>query len=925
MHAAEGKDRRGMTNDAAAPPPCEVVVLTALSIEFQAVIRHLQDVQEVVHPSGTIYHQGTFTGTYRIWRVAVAEIGMGGPKAATETERAINYFRPQITLFVGISGGLKDVKRGDVVAASKVYAYESGKVGRQFQPRPEVWRASYALEQRAQTEARGNEWLTRLDDSSPDTAPQVYVGALAAGEKVLASTQSDLFHLLKATYGDTLAVEMEGHGFLAAVHANQSVHALVIRGISDLVDDKAEADASGWQGIAARHAAAFAFQVLAKFTLPPSDRGPVKMPPVTLPPKAQTFVGREEEINWLLQQFTDDAGKTLGLCGPGGMGKTALAAEALRRFTAQPDWLVQFPGGIFYHSFYAVPSLARAIEELAHFLGEDAGPGPQQAALRALSRRRTLLVFDGVEELADAHALRQIGGNQVVLLLSRRRADMPDLAHYRDIGGLTQEQGIALLQSLAGPRASDHASAERLVEQVGGYPLALQLVGSYLFAQQEEVRDYLHWFEETGLTAIHFGTHRDQSVSVLLQRTYDVLAETEQQLWILLGLLAPASFPWELVQGILNLPEREVRQTLGSLVNLSVLRRPDQSYEVSHPLVHTFAKERLFSQVDAWSADHMPTWRERLLNTLLAHVAQSDPYDRADLTLWSPHVQPLLATTELPTPQRLSAARLFNDIGFYAHTQGKYAEAESLFQSALAIREQQLGLDHLGTAVSLNNLAALYADQGKYDQAEPLYQRALTIREQQLGLDHSDTAQSLNNLAALYADQGKYDLAEPLLQRALAIRQQVLGANHPSTASTLNNLARLYTDQSKYDQAEPLLQRALAICEQELGVSHSLTATSLNNLAFLYKRQGKYDQAEPFYERALAISEQVLGQDHPDTATSLNNLAMLYADQGKYDQAEPLLQRALAICEQQLGQGHPTTQTIRNSYVALLKKMGREL
>ncbi len=58
--------------------------------------------------------------------------------------------------------------------------------------------------------------------------------------------------------------------------------------------------------------------------------------------------------------------------------------------------------------------------------------------------------------------------------------------------------------------------------------------------------------------------------------------------------------------------------------------------------------------------------------------------------------------------------------------------------------------EHPDTATSLNNLALLYDSQGKYEQAEPLYQRALHIREQVLGPEHPDTAQSLNNLAALY-------------------------------------------------------------------------------------------------------------------------------------------------------------------------------
>lgn len=233
------------------------VILTALAVEYDAARDFLTNIEPRVH-EGSRYEVGCAACDGVEWQILLAEIGAGNDNAAAEAERAVQYFRPDVALFVGVAGGLKDVKIGDVVAASHVYGYHSGKASAQFEPRPNVGESSYDLVQVAMVVRR--EW----NRAAEAAASQAFVGKIAAGEQVVSNTKSAAFQFLRQQYGDALAVEMEGRGFLAATHMNSRVRALVIRGISDLVDGKTDADRGGSQSTAARNASRFAIRVLGK-------------------------------------------------------------------------------------------------------------------------------------------------------------------------------------------------------------------------------------------------------------------------------------------------------------------------------------------------------------------------------------------------------------------------------------------------------------------------------------------------------------------------------------------------------------------------------------------------------------------------------------------------------------------------------------
>lgn len=277
------------------------VILTALPLEFQAVRAHLVEVDDDVVYKGTVYSRGRFIGGTNHWEVLVAEVGAGNSAVSFEAERAFAFVDPEIAIFVGVAGGIKDVASGDVVAATKVYGYESGVANEAFRPRPDAGASSYQLVQRAKAVNRQSAWLSRIIGEMPKNSPKAFVGPIAAGEKVVRSKRAPLYAFLRENYGDALAVEMEGRGFLAATHAS-TVQALIVRGISDLIDDKTAADAGGGQERAASHAAAFAFEVLAMLRLATdvsaserTDPTPAKVSPEQGP------IGRFKAIRSVLQ------------------------------------------------------------------------------------------------------------------------------------------------------------------------------------------------------------------------------------------------------------------------------------------------------------------------------------------------------------------------------------------------------------------------------------------------------------------------------------------------------------------------------------------------------------------------------------------------------------------------------------------------
>ena len=476
------------------------VILTALEVEYLAVRNHLIDLQEEEHPQGTIYERGKFVTNGQTWEVGIAQVGAGNSGSAIEASWAIAYFKPNILFFVGIAGGIKDVEIGHVVAATDIYNYESGKVGEQFSTRPKSGKSAHKLVQRAIVEARKPDWLKRLSNS-PSSPIKVHVAPIVAGEKVVVSRESDVFKLIRASYNDAIAIEMEGYGFLSAAFAYPEIGSIVIRGISDLVegknDDSVEPE-DNRQAKASAHASAFAFEILSK--LQPNSSDISQAPEIQygqigqrIPsPRCRKVFGREDLTEIVLDLLKNPkTAPILCLGGVAGYGKTEAAACVAKAAIAQSivkDVLwVQIRESELTETFITSTQRSDLVQwkEVVYQLSRQLDcPDDRDSVQKSLRSQKWLVVLDNAEtsDLNDIlPKLVTMLDPSRVLLTSRVNTPFP-YVKVIDCPGLSKYWSQQLLldeakeNEISALLDASETQVQRLYELSCGAPLALHFI-----------------------------------------------------------------------------------------------------------------------------------------------------------------------------------------------------------------------------------------------------------------------------------------------------------------------------------------------------------------------------------------------------------------------------------------------------------------
>ncbi|NEQ65975.1 MAG: tetratricopeptide repeat protein [Symploca sp. SIO2D2] len=939
--------------------PC-AVILTALPVEYLAVRTHLVELEERINPQGTIYEQGKFIGNEYEWEVGIAEVGAGNAGVAAETAQAIAYFQPKILLFVGIAGGIKDVAIGDVVVATDVYGYESGKVGEQFLTRPKVGKSAYALVQRAKSEARKEEWLQRLS-SSPIRQPLVFVAPIAAGEKVVSSRQSDIFQFLRASYNDAIAVEMEGFGFLNAAFAYPDIKAILIRGISNLIegknDDSVESEEVR-QEKASHHASAFAFEMLSKLKISQDLRESHKETQISVfldhqPPDTSGFKGRQEEIEQLQKCLEEKRICLVGILGAGGYGKSTLAAYCYKEASIFEDnpWITfNKPCSFKIFSLDLLKKLGQEVNEntdsssLVHLLIEN------------LSNHHFLLVLDNLEYLLnDERQFIDQGYKEfllqwlekknysTLLFTSREEPIILEKPHYRyhwlSLGGLSDDAGIELLRNhnITG----QPLDLKTFVQVSDGHPLLLKLAASWLNPLPNDTADIEHILNQTDLNQFKqlVGIHRvnhEVNIYELLTASLERLPPGLKQLWLNLSVYKYRSIDLESAQAVA--PETIVQEgNLRELAKRSLLEELNSGGQRKYrflKLLKDFAQRQVDIPIEVkqkvieycrskaipsgWNEQELsyaaydrqiikpPYWKNQgdvvEYLEIFYHYCELEEYGQAFHFLWSTGCDIFL---ELQG---------YNSIRVELYT--KLKEPWEAYLSKLKLYLKSLSAEQQSTFNSLQKLFAKMLDflgtayrcLGQYQSAINSHQEALELFRD-IGYCGIENAFSYRNLGQVYLAQGRNQKAVYSLEEA---RQEAVNSFEKARQifnSIDDDLGELLSlqDLIDIDRALGEHQRSIERYRRMIAISQQrgnrlLEATTLNNLGITYNSIGQYQDAVDAHQRALQIF-QALG-DIPEQAESWRRLGDAYEALGRHKEAIDAHQQALLLNDNRLEQAH---------------------
>lgn len=590
----------------------------------------------------------------------------------------------------------------------------------------------------------------------------------------------------------------------------------------------------------------------------------VEGPGDNLPTQLTTFVGREREVDDVVQLLRQH--RLVTLTGAGGAGKTRLALRVAE------ELLGDFPDGLRVAELGAISDADVLVDEIAQRFAVARVPGVQlvRSIAEALGSQRILLVLDNCEQIvSDVAALCRdlltTCPDLHVLATSRERLGVAGEALFR-VPSLSLPEADATVEEslrhdavrLFVERAKlvatsfeltgeNRAAVVDICRRLDGIPLAIELAAARTRSLAPgQILDRLSERFRLLTTSDRAAVGRQRTLLGTIEWSHDLLHDDERRLFRRLGVFA-ADFALASAESVCagdGLDEFDVTDLLVALVDKSMVStESDDEGATRYVLLETlreFARARL------------------------RDAGEDGALDRR-------HAEHFAGRAEA-----LQAQQRAGDLGGALR---RLDRDEAEFRAALhhTLHSEQLTL----TGRLVSGLGYLWYAGGQHREG-------LQWCDDLFGLDpvlpDEIRAGALHSYGSLLAVMGRITEGIGVLDEQVAIRRKL--GDPLRLGAALNNLGDLLNDVGEYVAAEAPLAEAID-CLRGAGESASLALSTLGSGRF---QRGIHTHAEADYREALAEARRA---DHPySIAVAMGGIGRCLAVSGAYDAARTQLVEA---------------------------------
>ena len=632
--------------------------------------------------------------------------------------------------------------------------------------------------------------------------------------------------------------------------------------------------------------------------------------PNNLPLQATPLIGREREVEAVVERLRGPQTRLLTLVGPGGTGKTRVGLQAAA------ELVEDFEDGIFFIPLAAITDPALVAPTIARVLGlSEGGARPPEELLEGyLRERHALILVDNLEQvlesagvldglLSSAAGLKILATSRIPLGLYGEQEfpvpplSLPDPVSLPPLEELADYEAIRLFVERARAVRPDFSLTQEnapavvgICERLDGLPLAIELAAARTKLLPPGVL-----LERLGsrLKLLTGGARnlpeRQRTLRNAIEWSYGLLDEGEKVLFGRLGVFSGGATlkAMEAVCDARGKLPADVFDSASSLVDESLLREEEgaegEPRFVMLETIRELASEKLVENGEAEGV------RRAHAGYFLALAEEAEPWlTTGEQVSWLNELEDeygnlrAALSWSLEREEAETALRLGGALWRFWYVRGHTSEGRRWLEEALSLSAR--GAELLRARV-LNGAGHLAWSQGDHERARALRVEALALSRQ--AGDKREIADALNGLGFVARRRGNYEAARNMHEEALTLSREI--DDRWGIAHSIDLSGRAAAFQGDYAAARPRLEEALEMFREVGDGAGIAESTGVMGMAAL--GQGDYPAARLRFEEARKIMSS-LG-DRRGIGKMTTPLGDAVLNQGDRDAARSLYQEAL--------------------------------